>query len=38
MVNSVVTENLDLKQRIGKTEQKLAELEKTVHEILEQTN
>jgi len=37
-VNSVVTENLDLKQRIGKTEQKLAELEKTVHEILEQTN
>lgn len=37
-MNSVVTENLDLKQRIGKTEQKLAELEKTVHEILEQTN
>lgn len=37
MVNSLVTENLDLKQRIGRTEQKLGELEKAVHEILEQT-
>lgn len=37
MVNSVVTENMDLKQRIGRTEQKISELEKAVHEILEQT-
>jgi len=38
MVNSLVTENMDLKQRISRTEQKLAELEKAVHEILEQTS
>jgi integrase/recombinase XerD len=37
MVNSLVTENMDLKQRISGTEQKLVELEKAVHEILEQT-
>jgi len=36
-VNSLVTENLDLKQRVSRTEQKLAELEKAVHELLEQT-
>jgi len=38
MVNSLVTENMDLKQRIGRTEQKLAELEKAIHDILEQTS
>lgn len=37
MVNSLVTENLDLKQRISRTEEKLAKLEKSVNEILEQT-
>ena len=37
MVNSVVTENMDLKQRIGRTEHKITELEKAVHELLEQT-
>ena len=31
MVDSLVTENMDLKQRIGRTEQKLAGLEKSVH-------
>ena len=30
-------ENMDLKQRIGRTEQKLSDLDKAVHEILEQT-
>jgi len=37
MVNNVVSENIDLKLRISRTEQKLAELEKAIHEILEQT-
>jgi len=36
MVSSLVSENLDLKQRISRTEQKLAELEKAFNEILEQ--
>jgi hypothetical protein len=38
MVNNVVSENIDLKPRINRTEQKLAELEKAIHEILEQTS
>ena len=38
MVNNVVSENIDLKSRINRTEQKLAELEKAIHEILEQTS
>ena len=37
-VNNVVSENIDLKSRINRTEQKLAELEKAIHEILEQTS
>jgi len=37
ITETVSEENLDLKQRITKTEQKLAELEKAVHDILEQT-
>lgn len=37
MVNNVVSENIDLKSRISRTEQKLAELEKAIHKILEQT-
>jgi integrase len=36
-LEAVKTENADLKARISRTEQKLAELEKAVHEILEQT-
>ena len=35
---TIKNENVNLKERIGRTEQKLAELEKAVHEILEQTN
>lgn len=38
MINNVVSENIDLKSRINRTEQKLAELEKAIHEILEQTS
>jgi site-specific recombinase XerD len=34
MLNSLVTENLDLKQRISRTEQKLAELEELVKETM----
>jgi site-specific recombinase XerD len=34
MVNSLVTENMDLKQRINRTEQKLSELEKLICEAL----
>jgi len=37
MVNSLVTENMDLKSRISRTEQKLAELEKAIHNVLEQS-
>jgi len=36
-LEAVKTENIDLKSRISRTEQKLAELEKAVHEVLEQT-
>lgn len=34
---AIKNENMDLKLRIGRTEQKLSELDKAVHEILEQT-
>jgi integrase len=37
-LEAVKTENIDLKSRISRTEQKLAELEKAIHNILEQTN
>jgi len=36
MVNSLVTENMDLKGRIQLTEQKLAELDRLIREVLEQ--
>lgn len=36
MVNSLVTENMDLKERIQLTEQKLAELDRLIREVLEQ--
>jgi integrase len=36
-LEALKTENIDLKSRIGRTEQKLAELEKTIHNVLEQT-
>jgi site-specific recombinase XerD len=35
IVNRVVSENLDLRQRIVRTEKKLSELENNIHEILE---
>jgi integrase len=35
IVNGLTTENLELKQRVNKTEQKIAELEKTLKEILQ---
>lgn len=38
MVNNVVSENIDLKSRISRTEQKLAELEKMIHDVLEQAS
>jgi septal ring factor EnvC (AmiA/AmiB activator) len=37
MVNTLASENMDLKQRIAKTEKKLAELEKLIKASLEQT-
>jgi integrase len=37
-LEAVKTENADLKARIGSTEQKLAELEKAIHNVLEQTS
>jgi hypothetical protein len=37
-LEAVKTENVDLKSRISRTEQKLAELEKTIHDVLEQTS
>jgi len=37
MVNSLVTENMDLKRRIQLTEQKLAELGKSIRELLKQS-
>jgi len=36
MVNTLVSENIDLKKRISKTEQKLDELEKTIKNTLEE--
>ncbi len=36
MVNSLVTENMDLKSRIQLAEQKLAELDKSIRELLKQ--
>jgi site-specific recombinase XerD len=38
MANSLVSENLDLKRRIGRTEQKLSELEKLIRQTLEQAS
>jgi hypothetical protein len=38
MVNSLVTENMDLKRRIGSAEQKLTDLEKLIRENLAQLN
>lgn len=35
MVNSLVTENMDLKKRIQLTEQKLVELDMLIREVLE---
>lgn len=38
MVNNLVTENMDLKQRIQSTEKKLDELERLIREALEQAS